>query len=202
MFRRHPLHDPSGSLEHNDTVYVLFDTSCHVFLDTEHKSRIFGNIWLLNGTLIFRGMSHVSLSHFFLPDRLPDNSGVLEGEQLVINSSIQGTLWYCEQPIKYHGSLSRLKRHCLRPITTALLSDSPTRATLEDWTVLNRPASHPINIHIYRPRGSPGSTTNMVRFIRLVTPTAPTNFCTGFTSTASNIGATRIRRSVHDYQYA
>jgi hypothetical protein len=164
MFRRHPLHDPNGSLEHNDTVYVLFDRPCRVFLDTEYKSRIFGNIWLLNGTLIFRGLLYVSLSHSFLSDRFPDNSGVLEGEQLVKKSSIQGILWYCEQPVKYHGSLSRSKHHCLRPITTAPLSDSTTRVTLEDWTVLDRPASHPINIHIYCSRRSPGSTTSSVCF--------------------------------------
>ncbi|KAF8268652.1 hypothetical protein EI94DRAFT_1700067 [Lactarius quietus] len=146
MFRRHPLRDPSGSLEHNDTVYVLFDRPCRVFVDTEHESRIFGNIWLLNGSLVFR-----------------DNSGVLEGERLVRSTSIRGKLWYCEQPAIHHESesLSRLKRRFLRPIATTTLNDSPTRVALEDWTVLSRPASHPINIHIYGSRGSPGSTSDL-----------------------------------------
>ena len=54
-FQRCPLQDPDGSFEHNDTVYVLFDRPGRVFLETGHKSKIFGNIWLLNGSLIFRG---------------------------------------------------------------------------------------------------------------------------------------------------
>ena len=66
--RRHPLQDTSGALEHNDTLYVLFDRPGRVFLETEHwhKPRIFGNIWLLNGLLIFRGLPHASLSRRFL----------------------------------------------------------------------------------------------------------------------------------------
>jgi hypothetical protein len=58
-FRLHPLQDASGVLqvEHNDTVYVLFDGPARVFLHTEHNSRIFGNIWMINGFLIFRGLS-------------------------------------------------------------------------------------------------------------------------------------------------
>ena len=61
MFRRHPLHDTSGAMEHNDTVYVLFDRPGRVFLETKPKPRIFGNIWLLNGSLIFRGLCSISL---------------------------------------------------------------------------------------------------------------------------------------------
>ena len=166
MFRRHPLQDPSGSLEHNDTVYVLFDGPCCVFLDTENKSRIFGNVWLLNGSLIFRGMFHSSLCRCFLSDIFADISGALEGEQLVRGSSMRGKLWYCEQPVMYHESwsLSRSKHRYLRPIVTTPSSDYPKRATFEDWTVLSRPASHSINRHIYCLRGSPGSTSSLVCF--------------------------------------
>ena len=63
--RRHPLQDTSGALEHNDTLYVLFDRPGRVFLETERNPRIFGNIWLLNGFLIFRGL-RVYLSRRFL----------------------------------------------------------------------------------------------------------------------------------------
>jgi hypothetical protein len=65
-FRCHPLQDPSGALEHNDTVYVLFDRPGRVFLDIEYRPRIFGNVWLLNGSLIFRGLCHISLVACFL----------------------------------------------------------------------------------------------------------------------------------------
>ena len=60
IFQRRPLQDLSGALENNDTVYVLFDRPCRVFLDTELESRIFGNVWSLNGILVFRGLSHLS----------------------------------------------------------------------------------------------------------------------------------------------
>ena len=60
IFQRRPLQDLSGALENNDTVYVLFDRPCRVFLDTELESRIFGNVWSLNGILVFRGLAHVS----------------------------------------------------------------------------------------------------------------------------------------------
>ena len=58
-FRRHPLQDISGVLEHTNTVYLLFDRPGRVFLHTKLQSRIFGNIWLLNSSLIFRGLYHV-----------------------------------------------------------------------------------------------------------------------------------------------
>jgi hypothetical protein len=60
------MQDPSVALEHSDTVYVLFDRPCRVFLDTELESRIFGNVWSLNGRLVFRGIVHVSQSRPFL----------------------------------------------------------------------------------------------------------------------------------------
>ncbi|KAH9054860.1 hypothetical protein EDB87DRAFT_1412376 [Lactarius vividus] len=145
-FQRYPLQDPRGALEHNDTVYVLFDRPSRVFLDTEHKPRIFGNVWLLNGSLIFR-----------------DDSGVLEGEQLIRSSSIRGKLWYCEQPVVSHDSefRSRLNHRCLRPIVTTPFGDSLTGGTFEDWKVLSRPASHSINIHIYDSRGFPKSASSL-----------------------------------------
>ena len=53
----YPLQDISGKLKHNDTVYVLVDRPGRVYLEIEHKPRIFGNVWLLNGCLLFRGGS-------------------------------------------------------------------------------------------------------------------------------------------------
>ena len=49
----------SGALKHNDTVHVLFDRPGRVFLEIKHNLRIFGNVWSLNGILIFRGSPHV-----------------------------------------------------------------------------------------------------------------------------------------------
>ena len=65
MFQRNPLQDPSGELERNDTVYVLFDSPCRVFLNLEDRAQIFGNVWSLNGLLVFRGLFHVFLTSLF-----------------------------------------------------------------------------------------------------------------------------------------
>ena len=166
MFQRHPLHDPSGALEHNDTVYILFDWPCRVFLDTEHKSRVFGNIWLLNGSLIFRGLCHDSRFRRFLSDVFPDSSGVLEGEQVVRGSSTRYNLRYCEQPVVYNDSesRSRLNHSYLRPIITTPSANPSSVGAFEDWTVLSHPTLHSINVHIYDSRGSPGSTSSLVCF--------------------------------------
>ncbi|KAH9172534.1 hypothetical protein EDB89DRAFT_888122 [Lactarius sanguifluus] len=146
MFQCRPLHD-LGALKHNDTVYVLSDGPGRVFLDIEHKHRVFGNVWSPNGTLIFR-----------------DRFGVLEGEQLVRGSRVRGNLWYCEQQVVFHGSQSRLgsrfDRHDLRPIVTMSSADHPAGGVFEDWTALNHLASRSILIHIYSSQNSPGPTSS------------------------------------------
>ncbi|KAH9066569.1 hypothetical protein EDB87DRAFT_436231 [Lactarius vividus] len=148
-FRRRPLQDPSGALEHNDTVYVLFDRPGRVFLSIEHKHRIFGNVWFLNGCLIFR-----------------DNSGVIEGEQLVRDSNIRGKLWFWEQPVVYNDDdddecRSRMDHSYLRPILITPPADRSADGASEDWTVLSRPASHSINIYISIVREVSASTGNL-----------------------------------------
>jgi hypothetical protein len=96
-------------------------------------------------------------------DVFPDSSGVLEGDQLVKSSNIQGKLWYCEQAV-YHDSDSR-SNHCfLRPISTTPPANPSLEGTFEDWAVLSRPASRSVNIHIYRLRGSLESTSSLVCF--------------------------------------
>jgi hypothetical protein len=119
----------SGAFEHNATVYVLFDGPGRVFLGTERNLRIFGNVWSLNGSLIFRGSRHVSPSRFLLSDVSSDRFGVLEGEQLVRLgvSSVRGNFWYCEQQVVFHDSESgsQLNHRCLRPILTTSSADRP-----------------------------------------------------------------------------
>ena len=60
MFQFHPLR--SEAIEHNATVYVLFDGPGRVLLDAEGKLRIFCNVWSLNGFMIFRGSHHFTSS--------------------------------------------------------------------------------------------------------------------------------------------
>ena len=143
-FQRYPLQDLRGALEDDDTVYVLFDRPGSVFLTNEHNSVIFGNIWSLNDSLIFRGLCGVFRSPRLLSDVSTDRSGVLEGDQLVRSSSMRYNLWHCGGPVVHQDfeSCSRLNHRRLQPIVTA------PRA-FEDWTVLSHPASHYVYIHIH-----------------------------------------------------
>jgi hypothetical protein len=44
----------------NATIYVLVDQPRRVFLETRHGTRIFGNVFVLNDVMIFKGMFEVS----------------------------------------------------------------------------------------------------------------------------------------------
>ena len=55
MFTFHPLGDLSV-LKPHDTVYVLVDRPGCVFVESRGEKRRFGNVWALNGTLIFKGL--------------------------------------------------------------------------------------------------------------------------------------------------
>ena len=130
-----------------------------MFLEIKSNLQIFGNVWSLNGSLIFRGSPHVFRSLGSLSDVFTDYSGVLEEEQLVRGPNTHN-LWHCEQPVLYQDSKTspRPNNSCLRPIATTPPADSSWEKTFQDWTVLTHPASHSINIHIYGPGRSPQST--------------------------------------------
>ena len=66
LFQRHPVNGPSAGLGHNGTVYVLFDGMSRLFLDIGLNPRIFCNVWLLNGVLIFRGSRYLFSFRFLL----------------------------------------------------------------------------------------------------------------------------------------
>ena len=46
----------------NATIYVLVDQPRRVFLETKHDKRTFGNAFVLNDVMIFKGMSEVFFS--------------------------------------------------------------------------------------------------------------------------------------------
>ena len=164
MFRCQPLEDFSTSLKPHDIVYVLVDRPSHVFLETVPEKRHFGNVWILNGSPIFKGLRPVSPSLCPLSDVFPDSTGVLEGEQLIRTLNIRGSLRYCERPVvsPNSGSRSRLNHSCLRPIIT-LSADLTLGSPFKSWTVLSRPASYINNIHIYDTQGTSGPSNDLVR---------------------------------------
>ena len=164
MFKCQPLVDLSTSLKPHDTVYVLVDRPSHVFLETVPEKRSFGNIWMLNGSPIFKGLRPVSLSLYLRSDFFSDSTGVLEGEQLIRTLNIRGSLRYCERPTVFHNSesRSRLDYSCLRPIITPS-ADLTLGSPFENWEVLSRPVSCTNNIHIYDSQWASGSSKDLVR---------------------------------------
>jgi hypothetical protein len=169
MFKRHPLGDLS-ILKPHDIVYVLVDRPGRVFLETEREERSFGNVWMLNGTLIFKGCTAFP-SRPFLSDVFPDSSGVLEGEQLVRNTSIKGNLWRYDEPVVFPNCRcrARAKRSHLRPIITTPTVNPLSGMQFDDWTVLGHPSSHAINIQIYSAQRRRGYTVDLVRLNALDT---------------------------------
>jgi hypothetical protein len=133
-----------------------------VFLETGREELIFGNVWMLNGTLVFKGLHHFSFRPV-LSDVFSDSSGVLEGEELVRSTSI-GANWRCyKEPlvIPNNECRARLNHSCLRPIITTPPTDT-TSAPFDDWTVLSHPSSHSINIQVYS--ASSRGSMDLVRF--------------------------------------
>jgi hypothetical protein len=166
MFKHQPLGNLSISLKPRDTVYVLVDRPSRVFLETEQEKRSFGNIWMLNSSLIFKGLRYVSSSLCIHSDLFPDSAGVLEGEQLIRSFSVRasGSLRYCERPAVFPNSQScaLLKHSCLRPIITPS-ADLTLGSPFKNWTVLSRPASCSNSIHIYDTQWASGSSKDLVR---------------------------------------
>ncbi|KAH9054700.1 hypothetical protein EDB87DRAFT_1425447 [Lactarius vividus] len=141
-------------LRSNDTVYVLVDRPGRVFLKTGHGNRMFGNVWMLNGTLIFK-----------------DSRGRLESERLVRRDIFGGTGWYCQRLVAPPKPRARLNHSCIPAITTTSLTNPTAGTTFEDWTFLSQPALNFFNIHIFDERASPPeSTEDMVCLSALGVP--------------------------------
>ncbi|KAI9456029.1 hypothetical protein BJY52DRAFT_1384085 [Lactarius psammicola] len=146
MFKCRPLGDLNMALKPHDTVYVLVDRPGRVFLETKREKRSFGNVWMLNGTLIFK-----------------DSSGILEGEQFVRNTSIKGNWRRYEEPVVFHNCKcrARLNHRRLRPIITTPLVNPASEMPFDDWAVLSHPSSHSINIQIYSAQRRRESTLDL-----------------------------------------
>ena len=92
--------DPIETFRH-ERISVLVDNPKHagrVFLEAAGKMWTFGNVWVSNGRIIFKGSFFYRVL-FSLPDPLLDLSGKLVGESIVWEA-IQGipNLWCIEEP--------------------------------------------------------------------------------------------------------
>ena len=136
--------DPVQTFQH-ERISVLIDSSyrCAVFLETAGRTRVFSNIWAVNGHIIFQGSFPLCV-FFFLSDTLLDVRGKLEGHS-VVGAAIQGipNLW-CSM------ERSDLPPLAPSPKVTPTQITSAAGLLIQDWTkpireILRFPGG---NIHI------------------------------------------------------
>ncbi|KAH8993689.1 hypothetical protein EDB92DRAFT_1944383 [Lactarius akahatsu] len=114
-----------------DEIWVLTDERSRVFLETDNKTRAFGNFWVPDEAIIFKEIG-----------------GRLEGERIVAED-IGGTpnLWHREEPtviIRRRSASPAANPSDLPPIDT-----NPVRGkTFEDWRQLVRGTLNSPNISI------------------------------------------------------
>ena len=194
IFTFQPLGDLSV-LKPRDTVYVLVDKPGCVFVQSKGEMRRFGNVWALNGTLIFKGLCPL-VSRPLHSDAFPDRTGVLDGEQSIRRFNVQASLRYSE-------SLPRLNHSLLRPIMTKPLDDLASW-TLNDWTVLGHPGSCS-NIYIYDTQDAhwlskPSSFEDEVRVDASGTPHDTHHPIIGHIPSSANNRTTRVPCTIYDHR--
>ena len=146
-------------LKPNATIYVVADQRRRVFLETRYETRIFGNVFTLKDTMIFKGSSNVlSIPRGAFNISL-DIHGTLEGESMVAES-IRGipNMWRCEKFFVVPDSSTSAYDFSLWPIVTA----NPTaKRTSQDRIDLIRSAlgSGDNDLHIYAGQLPPSWTT-------------------------------------------
>lgn len=163
--------DPIDNFQHAK-ICVLTDKPGRLYLETDQNSRAFGNVWVPNNAIIFKGSRTTFLSTLppprFFSHHLLDVCGKLEGESIV-QASIQGAhnLWYLEEPPLSPGSpqaVSPNRNTPPRTITTST-TNSTADGPFRDWREPIRQgliSSHAdIRIRALSPNdSSPGSPTS------------------------------------------
>jgi hypothetical protein len=127
--------DPIDSFMH-PKICVLTDKPGRVYLETDQNTRAFGNIWVPNDAIIFKGPRVIRLPPVPCFSSFLDVCGKLEGEKIV-QASIQGTpdMWYLEEP-----SISPTdpppvspNQNSLLPTMTASSTNSVVDGPFRDW---------------------------------------------------------------------
>ncbi len=59
-FNFFPIKDSAKQWREHRTIYVLVDRPGRVFLESKSINRSFGNVWMMNDFLIFKGLRHIS----------------------------------------------------------------------------------------------------------------------------------------------
>jgi hypothetical protein len=127
-----------------EKVHVLTDNpSRRVYLETARGRRAFGNVWMFNDTLIFKGSCLFCSFVFSMHDIFSDICGMLEGESIVGEAFRDTPNLWCFQGHDSHPQLETLtsthprthSRKQNRPshITTGTLPSFTTGVPIQDW---------------------------------------------------------------------
>ena len=86
-FHKEPFKfDFSCDLKENDTIYVLLDKSCHLFLHIA-KPRTFGNLWKPDKVVILKGEHYPRHAIVYFDWRALDVGGILDSEYIVLRDT-------------------------------------------------------------------------------------------------------------------
>ncbi|KAH9051162.1 hypothetical protein EDB83DRAFT_2522258 [Lactarius deliciosus] len=116
-----------------DEIWVLTDERSRVFLESEKRTRAFGNFWVPDEAIIFKEIG-----------------GRLEGERIVAED-IGGTpnLWHREEPAVIPPSIRQSTCQAANPSDLPPIDTNPVRGkTFEDWRQLVRGTLNFPNISI------------------------------------------------------
>jgi hypothetical protein len=126
--------EPIGTFQH-ERVSVLVDKPNHagqIFLETARETRVFGNVWVPNETIIFKGSC--LLCCFSLSDALLDVCGNLVGESIV-EAAINGipNIWSFEEPLRRPLASHSPNQNSPSLTVTATQLTSAEGILIRDW---------------------------------------------------------------------
>ncbi|KAH9985679.1 hypothetical protein BJV77DRAFT_97427 [Russula vinacea] len=164
--------EPIETFQHG-RVSVLIDNpnnAGRVFLETERETRAFGNVWVPNEAIVFKG-SYL-LCRFSLSDTSSlDVCGNLEGES-IIEVAIKGipNLWCFEERLPSLASQMRLSDNwnTRTPTVTATKITSAKGILIRDWRepIRRMLQSRDVNIRITdKPPSSSGSSDSYTSYV-------------------------------------
>ncbi|KAH9058141.1 hypothetical protein EDB87DRAFT_1744395 [Lactarius vividus] len=145
--------EPIENFHDATEIWVLTDKQSRVFLEAGEKKRVFGNFWVPDKAIIFKGPFVVLLRRFPIPTRsnVPlELGGRLEGEHIVAKD-IQGTpnLWHRVESQANHPSVGVPATGPANPSDLPPIITNPLSGKMfEDWRHLIRHTLKSPNISV------------------------------------------------------
>jgi hypothetical protein len=153
--------DPIKRVRYQQTISVLTDNPDYigqVFVDTAERKRAFVNVYVLNDTIIFKGLCLILF--FPLSDTLLDIHGRLEGESIVgVAIHCIPDLWCIEESLTPQPALSPNRNNPSLTVTATQIT-SATGKPIVDWREPIRRMLQSRDVGILFADKSPSSSTS------------------------------------------